>query len=67
MEVNIVRDSVILSLNNILVAGEYREVDGTVVRHGAGVYYCSASQTTYNGQWDTDRMFGKGFSANMFS
>ncbi|KAJ3274170.1 kti12, chromatin associated [Terramyces sp. JEL0728] len=40
--------------------GEYREVDGSIYRHGLGAYECVQTQTTYTGQWELDKMSGKG-------
>jgi hypothetical protein len=38
--------------------GEYKEVDGIIYRHGTGK--CQTSETLYVGQWDMDKMTGKG-------
>ncbi len=41
--------------------GEYREdIDGTIYRHGFGTYRCSKTQTVYAGNWEMDKMSGKG-------
>lgn len=49
--------------------GEYKEVDDVIYRHGIGTYFCSVTNTTYTGQWDMDKMSGKGkihFSSDAF-
>ncbi|KAI8897629.1 hypothetical protein BC833DRAFT_592995 [Globomyces pollinis-pini] len=40
--------------------GEYKEVEGLLIRNGQGVHYCNLTQSTYTGQWENDKMNGKG-------
>ncbi|EGF81970.1 hypothetical protein BATDEDRAFT_23741 [Batrachochytrium dendrobatidis JAM81] len=41
--------------------GEYKEIDGGgIVRNGMGKYSCGTTHGVYNGQWDHDKMNGKG-------
>ncbi|KAH6572222.1 hypothetical protein BASA50_002961 [Batrachochytrium salamandrivorans] len=44
-----------------LYEGEYKEIDGgCIVRSGTGKYTCGTSKSIYTGQWDHDKMDGKG-------
>ena len=40
--------------------GEYREGDGIVTRQGQGKYTCGLSGAVYTGNWEADRMNGRG-------
>ncbi|KAI8911741.1 hypothetical protein EDD86DRAFT_188624 [Gorgonomyces haynaldii] len=40
--------------------GDYKEFDGIIYRHGNGKYICKQTGTVYTGQWDQDKMSGKG-------
>lgn len=35
-------------------------MDGAIFRHGQGTYECVQTQTVYTGQWELDKMCGKG-------
>lgn len=39
--------------------GEYKEIEGVIYRHGSGKY--QTSETLYSGQWEMDKMTGKGY------
>lgn len=42
--------------------GEYREESGTPVRNGMGKFTCAVTGVVYHGEWNGDKMNGKGTS-----
>ena len=42
------------------IEGEYKDESGVIVRHGQGKYYCATTKAVYIGNWESDKMSGKG-------
>jgi hypothetical protein len=51
----------LLNDHGVFLEGEYKETEpNLIVRHGMGKFMDAVSKSVYTGNWDTDKMHGKG-------